>query len=95
MNEARKLTEYQVEIIRRIIGGDVRAISFNKPHKQLGDVVKGRSQDETLEALRSLENDFDVLALEPRKRLFVDVSEYMVKQGRARELYDSYVVKEE
>ena len=64
---------------------------------QLGDVITDTNKNpgKTLDALESLQNDFDVLtsdSVEPPIKFGIFAgSEYKVNLEKAKELYDSYV----
>jgi len=60
--EQKRPTDYQIDILREIVRGSIEAISYyksnrtisnHKPQKQLGEVVKNHSRNETLDALKS------------------------------------------
>ena len=95
--EGKKLTDYQADILEVIVNNSVEAISYHKPQMQLTDVVKGKSPYETSEALRSLEKDFGVLALDPKLKFgFFSRCGYMViNLDQAKKLYDSYAKEKE
>ena len=90
--EKAKLADYPVEILRVIANNPIEAISYHKPQMQLGDVVKNKSDDETLEALRSLEN-VGVLGFDPKLKFSMfNRGGYQVDLDEARKLYASYFV---
>jgi len=96
--EKAKLTDYQADILEVIKNNSIEAISYHKPQMQLGDVVKGRSPNETSEALKSLENKFGVLALDPKLKFgpFNKKCGYrVIDLDQAKKLYDSYVRERE
>ncbi len=91
MEEKKVLSDYQIEIIKKVVDDSIEAISYHKPQMQLGDVVKDKSHDETLGALGSLEKEFWVLAFDPKLKFgFFDRCGYTVNLDKAKELYDSY-----
>ena len=66
--EKKKLTDYQVEILKEIGNSSIEAIHYrtqktmtnNKVQNQLEEIVKNKSHDEVINALTSLENDFGI-----------------------------------
>ena len=94
--EEEKLTDYQADIIEAIVNNSIEIISYKKPQIQLGSIVENKSSDETLEAFRSLEDNFGVLDLDPALK-FGRFSKcgYRVNLDKAKKLYDSYVKEKE
>lgn len=95
--EEKKLTDYQVEIVKEIGNSLIEAISYKKPKIQLGDIVKNKSREETLDALRSLENDHGILDLDPTINFGFGKGGkggYRVLD-KAKELYGSYLKEKE
>ncbi|GAI80378.1 unnamed protein product [marine sediment metagenome] len=92
-----KLTDYQADILEVIVNNSVETISYHKPQIQLGSVVENKSKDETAEALRSLENKFGVLALDPKLKFgpFNKCGYRVINLDQAKKLYDSYVRERE
>ncbi len=90
-DEEKKLTDCQVKILERLVEEGICFVDYRKPERQLGELAENYGADETINALRDLENNYDVLRLKPRKTFgFIDKSAYRVDLEKARELYDSY-----
>ncbi len=92
--EERILNGYQIEILKKVVTDSVKAISYHKPQKQLGDVVENKSHDETIDALSSLENHFRVLDFDSAIKFGRSRCGYLVNLGKAKELYSSVQEKE-
>ncbi len=90
--DEKKLTDSQAAIIEAIVNNSIETISYNKPQMQLGDVVKDKGYDETLDALGGLEKEFGVLSFDPILKfgLFNTCGYHVINLDRAKELYDSY-----
>ena len=90
--EKAKLTDYQAEILGVIANNPVETISYHKPQMQLGNVVENKGDDETSEALRSLESVFGVLRFDPKLKFSIfNRGGYLVDLDGARKLYASYL----
>ncbi len=88
--EERSSTDYQKQIVDVIHRRSIKSINCRNPGKQLGNVVSGKSDEETSDALRGLENNFGVLELRPSGFLFWDRSSYSVNPAKAKEVYASF-----
>jgi len=92
----KKLTDYQIEILNVIVKDSIKTISYHNPQTQLRNITKGKSLEETLDALRFLESDFGVLALDPTLRFGIfSKCGYRVNLDQAKNLHDSYVKEKE
>ena len=90
--EKAKLTDYQAEILGVIANNPMETISYHKPQMQLGNVVENKDEDETSNALRSLEGAFGVLKFDPKLKFSAfSHGGYQVDLDEARKLYASYL----
>ncbi len=88
--EEKSLTDYQKQIVGVLVRRSVRDIECRNPGKQLGNIVSGKSDEETNDALRGLESNFRVLKLNPSKFLWWDRSSYNVDRDAAQKTYNSF-----
>ena len=96
MEKGKKLTDYQMEILSAIVNDSIKAISYRNPKKNLGEIVEGKSRDETLEALGSLEKEFGIVVLDPSLKfgIFNRCGYRVVDLDKTKQLYDSHAKEE-
>jgi len=63
----KELSGLQRKIVRRILKDKIENISYYHPKDQLREIAN--NYDETISALRSLQNDFRVITLNPQMKL--------------------------
>ena len=89
--QEKKLTDYQVQILKKIVENVLETVSYRNPGRNLGELVTSKNRNEFLNALRSLESDFGVLAFDPLlKSGFFNKGGYKVKLEETKRLYYSY-----
>ncbi len=87
----KKLTDYQLQILKRIVDNVLPTVSYRNPGRNLGDLATRENRGEFLTALRSLESDFGVLAYDPSiKSGLFDKGGYKVDLEKAKALYETY-----
>ena len=77
-------TRLQRAILEKIVKNDIKSINYHHPDRQLGEIADYK---EILNALRSLERDFQVLRLHPKTILWFNTTTYDVNREQAKSLY--------
>jgi hypothetical protein len=90
-NPEKKLTDYQCKILKKIVENALEIVSYRNPGRNLGELATSKNHNDFLNAIRSLESDFGVLAFDPSlKSGFFDKGGYKVNLEKAKKLYSDF-----
>ena len=85
MQRETPLSELQRDILELIVNQHIETVNYGSPKKQLGKIAE--DYNKTIDALSSLDRDFQVLSFVPKSGFFRNCSFYQVNIARLMEVY--------